>query len=115
MDMNVAEAEAEAEAMQVQPYPSWASVQRTVGSDSGMKIVFDTYTRTLHDKCTALYTAVMSREKDDLSEEDKTCEVYVEIVLCRQRGSMLGEFRAIRQETKARGPRAEVADHASSV
>ena len=89
-------------ATQVQLYPSWMSVQRTVGSDPGMKVVFDTYTKTLHDKCDALYTAVMSRKKEDFGEDDKTCEVYIEIVLCRQRGQMLSEFRARRQEARAR-------------
>ena len=97
----------------VNPYPSWASVQQAIGNDPGMKIIFDTYTRTLHDKCASLYAAVMSREKEELNEDDKTCEMYVEIVLCRQRGSMLKEFKAIRQESKDRILRVEVADHAS--
>ena len=88
------------EATSFRTYPSWASVQQTVGNDSGMKIIFDTYTKVRHDKCDALYTSIMSRKKGDFDEEDKTCEVYIEIVLCRQPGQMLRDFRTRRCEVR---------------
>ena len=102
-------------ATRVRPYPSWMSVQHTVGNDPGMKVVFDTYTRARHDKCDALYASIMSKEKGDFDEEDKTCEVYIEIVLCRQTGQMLQDFRMRRREARETALRDSDVRHANPV
>jgi hypothetical protein len=79
-------------------YPSLARVScKAETAGLGMQIVFDTYTQTLHDKCKRLYDKIRQGDYRNPSPEEKTCEVYIEIVLTVVEPSWVGVFRELRE------------------
>ena len=64
-------------------YPSFRQIQDTASiGNLGMQIVMDTYSKSIHEKCKKLHDAVVRKNgKIELSEEELTNIVYIEIVL----------------------------------
>ena len=78
-------------------YPSFARVSRvTENAGLGMQIVFDTYTQTLHDKCKKVYDRVKQGTYGMPDSDEKTCEVYIEIVLAAVEPRSVGTFKALK-------------------
>ena len=62
----------------------------------GMQIVFDTYTQTLHDRCKKVYDRVRHGTYGTPDSDEKTCEVYIEIVLAAVEPESVGVFKALK-------------------
>lgn len=78
-------------------YPSFARVSRVAeNAGLGMQIVFDTYTQTLHDRCKKVYDRVRQGTYESPDSDEKTCEVYIEIVLAAVEPGSLGVFKALK-------------------
>ena len=68
-----------------------------------MQIVMDTYSKSLHDKCKKLHEAVVGKNgKIELSEEELTNVVYIEIVLSlsREWAELAHNFRNARDRQR---------------
>lgn len=66
----------------VRSYPTWGAV--SVSSENaalGMQIVLDTYTRTVHNNCSEIYRTLLDGCSRELTSDEKTCVIYIEIVL----------------------------------
>ena len=80
-------------------YPSLTRVSsRAENAGLGMHIVFDTYTQTIHEKCKRLYDKVRRGDYRNPSSDEKTCEVYIEIVLAVVEPNWVGVFRELLRE-----------------
>ena len=90
-------------------YPSFARVSRTTeNAGLGMQIVFDTYTQTLHDKCKKVYDKVRQGTYGTPDSDEKTCEVYIEIVLAAVEPRSVGTFKALKEAIDCVNPQREV-------
>ena len=79
-------------------YPSFVRVSRVAENASlGMQIVFDTYTQTLHDKCKKVYDRVRQGTYGTPDSDEKTCEVYIEIVLAAVEPGSVGIFKTLKE------------------
>ena len=73
-----------------------------------MQIVFDTYTQTLHDKCKKVYDKVRQGTYGTPDSDEKTCEVYIEIVLAAVEPRSVGTFKALKEAIDCVNPQREV-------
>ena len=88
-------------------YPSLTKVLcKTENAGLGMHIVFDTYTQAIHDKCKRLYDNIRQGDYRNPSSEEKTCEVYIEIVLTVVEPGWVMPFRELVREAVEVGDRA---------
>lgn len=90
-------------------YPSWEAVRKlSEGANLGLQIVFDTYTRQLHEKCRDVCMKVLAGNYINPTTEEQTCEVYVEIVLSLKGewAGFLHDFRAARAAARTSLPMA---------
>jgi hypothetical protein len=66
----------------VRSYPTWGAVcAASENATLGMQIILDTYTRTIHNSCSETYKTLLGGCSRELTSDEKTCVIYIEIVL----------------------------------
>ena len=79
-------------------YPSFTRVSRTTeNAGLGMQIVFDTYTQGIHNMCKKVYDQIRDGTYRSPSSDEKTCEVYIEIVLAAVEPGWVGGFKVLKE------------------
>lgn len=85
-------------------YPSWEDIKSA--SDNtvlGMQIILDTYTQRVHNNCVDTYSMILNGPERELTNEEKTWEIYIEIVLTLRETwqPILAAFRKLKEDRLA--------------